>query len=87
MPEARGSSLIPVISAAARPRPRAVARVSGVGLMLLAVFAFLLIGRAPEIFVFLLPLRLLLVTGLLVIAWAATVAGLPIPYLCNRIPE
>jgi hypothetical protein len=47
--------------------------------MLLAVFAFLLIGRAPEIFVFLLPLRLLLVTGLLVIAWAATVPRTPLP--------
>lgn len=79
MPEARGSSLIPVISAAARPRPRAAAHASSVGLMLLAVFAFLLIGRAPEIFVFLLPLRLLLVTGLLVIAWAATVPQKPFP--------
>jgi hypothetical protein len=49
------------------------------GLMLLAVFTFLLIGRAPEIFVFLLPLRLLFVTGLLVIAWASTVPRTPFP--------
>jgi O-antigen ligase len=47
--------------------------------MLLAVFVFLLIGRAAEIFVFLLPLRLLLVTGLVVIAWAATVPRTPLP--------
>jgi len=47
--------------------------------MLLAAFAFLLIGRAPEIFVFLLPLRLLLITGILVIAWAATVPLKPFP--------
>jgi hypothetical protein len=45
----------------------------------LAVFVFLLIGRAPEIFVFLLPLRLLLVTGVLVIVWAATVPRTPLP--------
>ena len=79
MPEAHGSSLTPVTSAALRPRRRRVTHVSSVGLMLLAVFVFLLIGRAPEIFVFLLPLRLLLVTGLVVIVWAATVPRTPFP--------
>jgi putative inorganic carbon (HCO3(-)) transporter len=79
MPEAHGSLLIPATSAAPRPRRRRVTHVSSAGLMLLAVFAFLLIGRAPEIFVFLLPLRPLLVTGLLVIAWAATVPRTPLP--------
>ena len=79
MPEARESSLIPVTSAAPRLRRRVVTHVSSVGLMLLAVFAFLLIGRAPEIFVFLVPLRPLLVTGLLVMAWAATVPQKPFP--------
>lgn len=79
MPEARGVPLMLVTTAPPRPRTRTAAGVSSVGFMLLAVFAFLLIGRAPEIFVSLLPLRLLLVTGILVIAWAGAVPLKPFP--------
>jgi O-antigen ligase len=56
-----------------KPRMRAVAGISSGGMLLLAIFTFLLIGRAPEVFLFLLPFRPLLVTGVIVIAWATTV--------------
>jgi len=79
MPATRGTSLMHAASVAGRPRPRAVTDASSAGLFLLAVFIVLLIGRVPEIFVFLLPLRLLLVTGVLLIAWAVTIPRKPFP--------
>jgi len=79
MLDAHRSPLIRDGSVVLRPRYRAGASVSSGGLLLLAVVTFLLIGRAPEIFTFLLPLRPLLLTGLLLVAWAVTIPARPFP--------